>query len=298
MHESVTGDGRRTGVVRRFLIAALGLFTVAFLVVPPATAAAPPTPNAFVSNLDLECFKTNPYQPPTTTLTLRHLNPVLNGLPIEQVTLGQRTQLCVPVSKNNVIPPSGVLDFVRFVDLSCYQVTGSVMNKTLVLSQLNPVLKDVPRAQVLVDKLQQLCVPVAKNGVVPSAEVLRVISHIDLACYGLTPTTPMNRQLTLGQLNPVLVNQIPPASVRVTYARQLCVPVQKAGDVIPDDVLNIVRWIDLEKYDIIAPASQTVSLTLKHLNPVLGQLPAEQVTLTGAHQLAVPVAKNGANPPG
>src|SRR5262245_13815028 len=53
-----------------------------------------PTPKAFVSNLDLECFKTNPYVPPTTTLTLKHINPVLTGLPPETVTLGAREQLC------------------------------------------------------------------------------------------------------------------------------------------------------------------------------------------------------------
>jgi hypothetical protein len=77
-----------------------------------------PTPKAFVSNLDLECFKTNPYVPPTTTLTLRHINPVLIGLPPETVTLGAREQLCVPVVKNNTPIPAAVLAFIRWVDLS------------------------------------------------------------------------------------------------------------------------------------------------------------------------------------
>jgi hypothetical protein len=41
-----------------------------------------------------------------------------------------------------------------------------------------------------------------------------------------------------------------------------------------------------------------VTLSLRHLNPVLGNLPAETATLTGAVQLGLPVAKNGQLPPG
>jgi hypothetical protein len=79
---------------------------------------------------------------------------------------------------------------------------------------------------------------------------------------------------------------------------QLCVPVQKDDQQIPDDVLNIVRWIDLEKYDIKAePLREPVTLTLDHLNPLLADLPTEKVTLTQAQHLMVPVAKNGEFPP-
>jgi hypothetical protein len=271
---------------------------VASLSVPPATALALPTPKDFVANLDLECFKTDPYQPPAVGLTLRHLNPVLSGLPVEQVTLGPREQLCVPVAKNDAVPPPGVLDFIRFVDLACYRITGSSVDARLVLSHLNPVLQDLPRQEIAMNVPQQLCVPVAKNNVIPPAEVLSLISHIDLKCYGITPNIAMNRRLSLQQLNPVLIGQIPTATAEVTFARQLCVPVQKSGDRIPVEVLDIVRWIDLEKYDIVTPVTRSVSLTLRHLNPVLGSLPIERATLTGAHQLAVPVAKNGQFPPG
>jgi hypothetical protein len=286
------------GTVRRLLSAVLGLLAMVFLVAPPVNALAVPTPKELVSSLDLECFKTSPYDPPAVGLTLRHLNPVLSGLPIEPVRLGTRDQLCVPVVKNTAFPPPAALDFIRYIDLSCYRVLGPALDRSLVLSHLNPVLQDLPRKEVRLNRPEQLCVPVAKNGVLPGAEVLRVIRHIDLLCYGLTPNTPMNRALTLRQLNPVFVDQIPPASVRVTYSRQLCVPVYKAGDNVPPDVLDIVRWIDLEKYDIVAPAITPVNLTLRHLNPVLGNLPAERATLTGAAQLAVPVAKNGQTPPG
>ncbi|MET8160880.1 hypothetical protein ABZT47_31360 [Sphaerisporangium sp. NPDC005289] len=274
------------------------MVAAASLIAPSATALALPTPKAFTSYLDLECFKTSTYQPPTTTLTLKHLNPVLQDLPTEQVTLGAREKLCVPVAKNQVIPPSGVLDFIRYVDLSCYRITGATVNRSLVLSHLNPVLQDLPREQVVITAPQHLCVPVAKNGLVPPPEVLSLVSHIDLKCYGLTPNTLMNRKLALTQLNPVLTSQIPTTSVQVTYGRQLCVPVLKAGDSVPTAVANIVRWIDLENFDVIAPAINPVTLSLKHLNPVLAGLPAETAVLYGAAQLGVPVAKNGQFPPG
>lgn len=60
----------------------------------------------------------------------------------------------------------------------------------------------------------------------------------------------------------------------------------------------MVRWVDLEKFDVVAPAIAPVTLSLRHLNPVLGSLPLERATLTGAVQLGVPVAKNGQVPPG
>ncbi|MDH2427970.1 hypothetical protein [Sphaerisporangium sp. TRM90804] len=269
-----------------------------FLSVPPA-AAAPvlPTPKDFVSYLDLECFRTNPYQPPTTTLTLRHLNPVLSNLPPQTVVLGPRQQLCVPVAKNTSIPPSPALDFIRFVDLACYRITGSNADTGLLLTHLNPVLQNVPRHEVKMNVPQQLCVPVVKNSSVPPPEIMSLVSHIDIMCYAITPNNPMNRQLSLRQLNPVLTNVIPTRTGQVTYARQLCVPVQKAGDTIPTEVLNILRWIDLEKFDLSIPTAPSVTLTLRHINPVLGHLPAEQATLFSPSQLAVPVAKNNQFPP-
>lgn len=291
--------GPRKPIPRRLISAVVGVLAVVFLSVPPA-AAAPvlPTPKDFVSYLDLECFRTNPYQPPTTSLTLRHLNPVLGNLPLETVTLGPRQQLCVPVAKNNAIPPSPALDFIRFVDLACYRITGTSVDTGLLLTHLNPLLVGLPRHEVKMNVPQQLCVPVIKNNALPPPEVMSLISHIDIKCYGITPNNLMNRQLTLRQLNPVLTTAIPTRPVQVTSARQLCVPVQKAGDVIPTDVLNIIRWIDLEKFDVTTPTISTVTLTLRHINPVLSHFPAEQATLTTPSQLAVPVAKNNQFPPG
>ncbi|NUS05501.1 MAG: hypothetical protein HOV97_23435 [Nonomuraea sp.] len=297
MNGRPTPHRHATTTVRRLLSAGLAVFAAAFLVATPAGALAVPTARELVSNLDVDCFKTTPYQPPAVTLALRHINPVLAGLPPVQVTLGQREQLCVPVAKNNVIPPATVLGYVRYVDLSCYRVTGPQIGRQLSLRHLNPVLEGVPGIGVTLTAPQHLCVPVAKNGVVPPPDVLRVVSHIDLLCYAHTPNPSMNKALNLTQLNPVLVNQIPPRTVQVTAARQLCVPVQKGGDQIPSDVFDLVRWIDLERFDVVSPATPSVGLTLKHLNPVLANLPAEDAKLTGASQLAVPVSKNGAVPP-
>ncbi|WP_283135736.1 hypothetical protein [Rhizohabitans arisaemae] len=290
---------------RRLLAIVTALIAFAFLSVAPASAALVlPSPKAYVSNLDLECFKASPYQPPTTTLALRHLNPLITvsgpvPTPVTlQVTLGVREQLCVPVAKNNVLPPPAVLDFIRYTDLSCYKVTGPALNRNLVLSHLNPVLATAPRHEVLVGPPQQLCVPVAKNNAVPSGEVLSLVRHVDLLCYAVTPATPLNRTLTLRQLNPVLT-QIPARAVAVGPARQLCLPVQKSGDVIPTPVLGIVRWVDLLKYDVAtSTAIPPVGLSIRHLNPVLGHLPAESVTLSGTSQLGLPVAKNNTIPPG
>ncbi|WP_246239497.1 hypothetical protein [Acrocarpospora corrugata] len=285
-------------MLQRLASAAVAVLAVTFLCVPPATALALPTPKDLTSFLDLECFKTSPYQPPATTLTLRHINPVLGNLPIETVTLGQREQLCVPVAKNNQMPPSPALDFIRFIDLACYKISGATVTTGLVLSHLNPLFQTLPRTQISMNTPQQLCVPVIKNNVAPPAEVLSLIRHIDLKCYAITPNTLLNQQLSLRQLNPVLTPVIPTHGAQILAARQLCVPVQKAGDNIPAQVFNIVRWIDLEKFDLSTPALPTVSLTLRHINPVLAGLPIEQATLSGASQLALPVAKNGNLPPG
>ncbi|MBP2707694.1 hypothetical protein JOL79_28320 [Microbispora sp. RL4-1S] len=300
MDRAVMGvRGRRKSILRRLLSAVVAVLGVALLCVPPASAASVlPTPKDLTAFFDLECYKTDPYQPPATKLTLRHINPVLANLPTETVALGQREQLCVPVAKNTQVPPSPALDFIRYVDLSCYRISGATVNTGLVLSHLNPLFQNLPRTEVVVNTPQQLCVPVIKNNVVPPQEILNLVSHIDLKCYGITPNAALNQKVSLRQLNPVLVPSIPTHSAGILYARQLCVPVQKAGDTIPADVFKVVQYIDVEKFDITTPALPTVSLVLRHINPVLAGLPEEKAVLAGASQLALPVAKNGNFPPG
>lgn len=270
----------------------------------PAATAQPqvqqfPTPLRFASSLDLECWRTNAFQHnPLPVIVTRHINRVLEDLPVEQNPLGPREQLCVPVAKNNVIPPPGVLEFVRFVDLACYRTQGINVNRTLRIDHLNPLLSDIPTKSVVITVPVQLCVPVAKNGLFPPAEIRRLVSFIDFKCYLEQPQVALNRPLRLTELNPVLAN-VPPHDVRVTFNRQLCVPIIKNNAVPPPEILEIVRWLDMEKYDIVtATAMPTLTLRLNHLNPALANLPGELATISGPLQLMLPVAKNGVFPPG
>ncbi|UMP00901.1 hypothetical protein [Amycolatopsis sp. EV170708-02-1] len=273
-------------------------------VLPGAATAAPgaPPPLPFVSQLDLSCYKTEGYKPPSVELTLKHLNPVLGNLPVETVKLGERQQLCVPVAKNGVIPPPGIIDFVRWVDLSCYRIEGRTVDFPLTLSHLNPVVQKlgIQDSHVTMLSPEQLCVPVEKNGKLPPPEILSFVRHIDLECYALRvlgiPTIPF--PLTLGHLNPVLADR-PKTDVKVGNARQLCVPVAKRGDEIPPEVLGTVQWLDLAKADVSTAPSVVGPVTLKltHLNPVLAHLPSEAAVITEPVQLGLPVAKNGKIPP-
>lgn len=296
----------RIGIAVMVLVTALAGTAAAATAATSAThqqqqALALPSPLRFVSSLDLECFHTTPYTPPAlpVPLTLSHLNPVLSAQAPWTVAngLGVRQQLCSPVAKNNVIPPEEVLAFIRYIDLACYRITGPTINFPLVLSHLNPLLTNLPRRQVALMYPEQLCVPVIKNESVPPDEVLRLLRYIDLACYRETPPAPLNIGLQLTQLNKEL-DAIPPTRVEVGANRQLCVPVRKNNQPIPEDILRIVRWIDLEKFDITTTATfQPVNLRLRHVNPLMAGLPIEPATLDARWQLALPMAKNNQIPP-
>lgn len=283
------------------LAAAAGLaLPLAFASTPPATTQAV-GPRSFVSGLDLECFDT---QGPALdqTVVLTHLNPVLRqlGLPAHQAVIGALAQTCVPVAKNGVTPAADVLAFIQHVDLACYKITTPSLSPvtTLVLKHLNPVLVNLPSHNDTLLQAEQLCIPVGKNGVKPPDTVLKLVQFIDLECYRTEATAHPTFGVTLKQLNPQLAN-IPAHQMTLTSTpRQLCVPVQKNQQVIPTDSLNIIQWIDLEKF----PASPLVNIApvnvvLDHLNPLFTTLPRVPVTLRQASALMVPVSKNGAVPP-
>jgi len=266
--------------------------------------AALPTPLKFVSQLDLKCYKTPSSVAINQPLTLTHLNPVLQqlGLPAENVLVRELQETCVPVAKNNVLPDSSVLPFARFVDLACYRIEAPPPTTTVSLSltHLNPVLRQagVPVESVTLGQARQLCVPVAKNNLTPPADVLRLVQHIDLKCYDVSPPYNLNQPLNIRHLNPLLTS-LPQENNLVTARQQLCVPVAKNSQPIPADVLNIIRWLDLEKFQIQAPPLPSpVPLTLRHLNPLLVNWPQSQVSLLQANSLLVPVAKNNQIPPG
>lgn len=286
---------------RQYLIALIGTCGLCAVPVRQADAQALPTPRQLVSGLDAECYRT-PGPPLDIELTLSHLNPVLRalGLPPHQVKIKELAQTCVPVRKNNAFPAPAALPFIRHVDWACYRLEAQPFPNPVQinLTHLNPVLANLPQHQVSLERPAQLCVPVAKNGQLPPPEVLALVQYIDLLCYQTDPLPHPQFTVGLTQLNPQLVG-IPQHSMMLDWQpRQLCVPVRKNAQFIPAPFLNIIEWIDLEKFAadphvLIAP----VNVQLQHLNPLFAALPWVPVVLQEAVALMVPVAKNGAIPP-
>lgn len=266
-----------------------------------AAALALPGPNQFVSGLDLECFDT-PGPALNLNVQLSHLNRVLVGLglPAHTVTIRELQQTCVPVQKNGVPPQAAALPFIQQVDLACYRVdAGPIHPVTITLKHLNPVFANFPAHMVTLSQPTQLCLPVAKNNVIPSPEILRLVQFIDLECYKVDPIgTHPTFTVNLKQLNPQLGGIAPHNMTLVPNPRQLCVPVRKNNQAIPTDIQNIVQWVDLEKFTasplVFIPP---VNVALRHLNPLFTTLPQVAVTLRQASALMVPVSKNGATPP-
>lgn len=284
--------------------AVLGACVAAFAVLPRTSNAQAmlPRPRPFVSALDLECFRSTPQPPPVTALQIGHLNPVLTGMgiPSQVINLGPGQQMCPTVRKNNQQPPNDVLAILKYLDLYCYAATPAqpLPTYTLNLSQLNPAAGNIPAMNVNVGPIQQLCTPVAKNNQIPPPDIRRVVEQIDLACYAIsTPVAVPSLTLLLSQLNPVLVPLIPSMTVQTTQPRQLCVPVTKNGLQPPADVTALIRWIDIEKFNTNLTAAPTVSLQLRHLNPLFANAAPFPIQMTAPAQLGLPVAKNGALPP-
>jgi hypothetical protein len=288
---------------QRTLTLTLATALIGFAAAAPraAHAQALPTPFQLESSLDLECYRT-PGPSLDRQLTLTHLNPVLIqlGLPQHQVIMRELAQTCVPVRKNNSGPVPAAFPFVRQMDLACYRVDAAPLANPvpLNLTHLNPVLANLPQHNVALVRPVQLCVPIAKNGVLPPPQVLALAQYFDVECYQVDPAPHPQFALGLTQLNPQLLAIPPHPMTLVSSPRQLCVPVRKNNQGIPPGILSRIQWLDLEKFAanpnvIIAP----VDVELSHLNPLLADEPPVHVKLEEANALMVPVAKNGAIPP-
>jgi hypothetical protein len=124
-----------------------------------------------IQYLDVECFRVEARQEVGgQTIKLTHQNPLLEDLPrYEGRFLGPRAlQLCVPVAKNGDIPPDDVLKYVAFTDVLCYDLDAPPLDRSIKLSQLDPVLIDrIETIKVGPFRSRKLCVPVAKNGLFP-----------------------------------------------------------------------------------------------------------------------------------
>ena len=267
----------------------------------PAQAQALPTPRDYVSNLDLECYST-PGPDLNINLTLTHLNPVLlaMGLPQHQVVMRELVQTCVPVRKNNTGPTATSFPFVSQTDFACYRLDAAPLPNPapINLLHLNPVLTNLPQHALALVRPAQLCVPVFKNNVLPPAAVQQLVRFLDLECWQTNPGNHPGFQLLLSQLNPLLTAIVPHMMTLGPTPRQLCVPVRKNNQAIPAAALDIIRWVDLEKFAATPVVNiNPFNLVLRHLNPLFGNLPPVPVTLQQANALMVPVAKNGQLPP-
>lgn len=280
--------------------------SVAQGVLAPAAGILPVmTPYRLVSNLDLACHQVEGGQTPVRSVVINHLNPVLQkmGFKEQRASLGRLEQLCAPVVKNEVFPPKDVMSFVRWIDLACYEAKTEVNESaTLKLSHLNPVLRKMglPSQTVKMARLDQVCVPVAKNGVTPPDNVRRLVEHVDVACYEIYPesqTKPFNLHLT--HLNPIFREMgLTEEKIVVETPEHVCVPVAKNGKMPPNEVLQYVQWIDFSKYAAYTPNERKpIPLTLSHLNPQFVNFDRFKIEVLGIDQLAVPVAKNGKLPP-
>jgi len=268
-----------------------------------ARAQALPTPAALVSGLDLECYRT-PGPALDKAVKLTQLNTVLLGLglPPQVVTVRELAQTCVPVQKDNSAPTATARAFIEQIDFACYRIDADPLANpiNLKLTHLNPLLvaKGLPEHKVKLTQGVQLCLPVAKNNKPPVGAVLQLAQYLDLECFATEPGPHPMFQTLLTQLNPQLT-AIPPHEMFLgPTPRQLCVPVQKNNQNIPDAIAKIVQWVDLEKFFAAPPVTiAPVTVTLSHLNPLFTAVPPFDVKLETATSLLVPVAKNNHAPP-
>jgi len=191
--------------------------------------------------------------------------------------------------------PASPRRFVDNLDVRCYQISGPALNVPLRLDHLNPlfVSMQLPFENVVLGAPQQLCVPVEKNGIAPPPDTLPFIQYVDWKCYGISGP-PLNLPLNLTHLNPVIAGLVgSTVGVTVGAPQQLCVPVVKNNVAPPQNVLQLVQYLDVKCYGVSTSVATPATLTLSHLNPLLSTLPSELSTIGPAPvQLCVPVTKN------
>jgi len=275
---------------------------ILFLALTVPAGALPVSPRRFVDFLDVRCYQISNQPSINLPLRLDHLNPVLvaKALPFENVVLHTPQQLCVPVAKNGSMAPSDTLPFIRYVDWKCYGITGSPLNLSLQLTQLNPVIVGLfgSSTTVTVREPQLLCVPVVKNNANPPSDVLALVQYLDVKCYRVDAPSVPAKNVTLSHLNPVFT--MPPEISTVgPTPQQLCVPVMKNQQMPPTTVLQYIQYSDVLCYQATGNPLG-LNLSLRHIDPVLVAmgLPTENVFVGSSLKLCVPVAKNGMLPPG
>jgi hypothetical protein len=140
------------------------------LCVPVAknNATIPPNVLALIQYLDVKCYRVTSTVNRSAAVTLTHLNPLFSTRPPESSTIGPAPQqLCVPVTKNQTVIPTSVIQYIEYSDTLCYPATGTSLSQNVTLRHLNPLLTTLPSENVFVSNSLKLCVPVAKNGMLP-----------------------------------------------------------------------------------------------------------------------------------
>ena len=192
---------------------------------------------------------------------------------------------------------------VSQLDFECRRADGQPVAPNVGVRQLNPVLQDqIPNMQVPLGELQEVCVPVAKNGQIPGPAALAFIRWMDLACYKAA-SPPVGVDLHLSHLNPVLQAMgVPDEDVTMGPLEQICLPVAKNNVQPPPAARALASHLDLGCYGLQEPTRDLdIPLVLTHLNPVIQAigLPNRVVDVHRAHQLCVPIGKNAQPiPPG
>jgi hypothetical protein len=190
------------------------------------------------------------------------------------------------------VPPSPYA-IVSQLDFECRPAAGPPVAANLFVRQLNPVLQGrIPNQWVPLGPLEEVCVPVAKNGQIPGPAARAFIQWMDLACYQAQSADP-DVDVVLSHLNPVLAG-LPDESVEIGPLEQICVPVRKNDSVLPPAVEAMVEHVDVGCYHVEPTEDADRTLVLSHLNPVIRAmgLPNRTVEVHRAHQLCVPIAKN------
>jgi len=120
----------------------------------------------------------------------------------------------------------------------------------------------------------------------------RFVEHLDVRCYKII--TRDDVLLHLDHLNPVFRESGMPAEDVDFDPQQLCVPVQKFDQRVPDDVLRYIQYVDWRCHGINGP-SLDLPLRTTHLNKVMVEMfggEGNDIVVREPQQLCVPVAKD------
>lgn len=156
-----------------------------------------------VPPVDLACYRIDAAPlPDPATLTVAHHDPLLGLLPGHAATLVRPAELCLPVVRDDAVPPPDVRRLVQAIALECYAVESAGQ--------------------------RQLCLPVAKNSERIPRDVLGVIRRIGVEkrASSRPAVAPPGARVVLRHLNPLLAT-LPAVPVMLDHAREQMVPVAR-----------------------------------------------------------------------